>query len=154
MEASTPILAHTQDANSAAPSSLTRSRAQRRRLLSVLTLLTICLFAFQSHHLAASERQPEAGKKPTKTVLKVVVNGVKVTLTATVTPSAATGIVAFYDEKAPGKTFTLLGDLKLNKGVAKGSGDAPPGAYSFKAVYKGLGVYAPSTSNIVTAEVK
>jgi endoglucanase len=70
--------------------------------------------------------------------------GANFTLTATVSPSAATGTVTFYSGT------TALGTGTINSGVATLSTSiATAGSYSLTAVYGGSTTYATSTSSAV-----
>jgi hypothetical protein len=74
--------------------------------------------------------------------------GASFTLTATVSPSAATGKVTFYNGS------TLLGTGTLSSGVATLSTSiATAGTYSLTAVYAGSSTYATSTSSAVSVTV-
>ena len=74
--------------------------------------------------------------------------GVSVTFTATVSPSAATGTVTFYNGS------TALGTGSLSSGVATYSTSTlPSGSDSITAVYGGSSTYASSTSSVLTQSV-
>jgi hypothetical protein len=74
--------------------------------------------------------------------------GASVTLTATVSPSAATGTVTFYSGT------TSLGTGTLASGVATlATSFATSGTYSLTAVYAGSTTYATSTSSAVSITV-
>ena len=76
--------------------------------------------------------------------------GVSVTFTATVTPSAATGTVSFYDGN------TLLGAQPLapaSGNVALLTSSGFVGSHSITAVYSGDSNYAGSTSSALTQVV-
>jgi cellulase/cellobiase CelA1 len=74
--------------------------------------------------------------------------GASFTLTATVSPSAATGTVTFYNGT------TLLGTGTLSSGVATLSTSiATAGTYSLTAVYAGSSTYATSTSSAVSVTI-
>jgi hypothetical protein len=74
--------------------------------------------------------------------------GASFTLTATVSPSAATGTVTFYDGT------TSLGTGTLSSGTATLSTSiATAGTYSITAVYAGSSTYATSTSSAVSITV-
>ena len=74
--------------------------------------------------------------------------GAPVTLTLTVSPASATGLVTFYDG------VTLLGTKPLSSGMASLSTILlPAGIRKLKAYYAGDGVDLPGTSNIVTQTV-
>jgi len=76
------------------------------------------------------------------------VYGTAVTLTATVTPSAATGTVTFYDGS------TALGTATLSSGIATYTTSAlPTGSNSITAVYGGSSTYSGSTSAVLTQSV-
>ena len=77
----------------------------------------------------------------------VYLNGTE-TLTAKVSPSAATGTVAFMDGSTALKTVALAG------GVATfTTGPLTGGSHSFTATYSGDSVYSGSTSSIATLSV-
>jgi uncharacterized protein (TIGR03437 family) len=74
--------------------------------------------------------------------------GSKVTFTATVSPSAATGTVTFYDGT------TSLGSSTLSSGSASlSTSSLAVGTHSITASYGGASGYAGSTSSAVTATV-
>jgi hypothetical protein len=74
--------------------------------------------------------------------------GASVTLTATVSPSAATGSVTFYNGS------TSIGSSDLNSGTATLSTSfTSAGSESLTATYSGDDTYASSTSNAVTVTV-
>jgi uncharacterized protein (TIGR03437 family) len=87
---------------------------------------------------------PLFGSVPSTTVLTAPnssVLGQQVTMTATVSPSAATGNVTFYDGT------TILGIRKLASGTAAlTTALLPAGVGSLKAYYGGDTTYGPSTS--------
>jgi len=77
-----------------------------------------------------------------------VEQSVKITLTATVSPSAATGTVTFYDGT------TSLGSGTLSSGTATLSVSfSTTGTHSLTAVYGGNSTYATSTSSAVSITV-
>lgn len=74
--------------------------------------------------------------------------GSSVTLTAAVSPTAATGTVTFY------RGSTSLGTATLNSGTAAISATfSSAGTYSITAVYAGSSTYASSTSSAVSVTV-
>jgi hypothetical protein len=76
-----------------------------------------------------------------------IIQGTSLTLTATVSPSAATGSVTFYDGSA-----TLTGSP--SSGTASFSTSSlSTGTHTLKATYGGSSSYASSTSNSVTVTV-
>lgn len=76
--------------------------------------------------------------------------GTAITFTATVTPSAATGKVSFYD----GTTSTTLGTSTLSSGTATLSTSAlATGTHSVTATYAGDTTYSSSTSAAVTITI-
>jgi len=78
------------------------------------------------------------------------VSGQSVTFTATVTPSAATGTVSFYD----GTSTTPLATETLSSGVATyPTSSLAVGTHSITAVYSGDTTYATSTSGAVPLTV-
>lgn len=134
-------------------------RTHRRNLLAVFALLTICLVAVQPLPLPASSVKPNA-KIKTTTKLKpsatTVKEGSKFTLTATISPSKATGTVAFYGSPAKGRPYIKLVTHPVVGGISKAP--ALPitginGHVTFKAVYEGTTVYNTSTSNIVPVDI-
>jgi hypothetical protein len=134
---------------------LAEVRTQRRSLLSLFALLAICLIALHPLPSMASENARKIGKKETKITLKasasVLKQGKKLTLTATVSPSKATGTVTFYSKRAPNLPFLAVEQPTLVNGVAKISGFLGSlGDVEFKAVYNGSSAYTKSTSKIVT----
>src|SRR5581483_56585 len=75
--------------------------------------------------------------------------GQLLTLTATVTPSAATGKVTFYDGA------TVLGTSTISAGKAVISTQfLLPGSRSLKAYYAGDGSHASATSMVVSEKIK
>jgi len=100
----------------------------------------------------AFSRIHEAGSTASTTSLGAVPNpsayGAAVTLTATVSPSSATGIVTFYDGT------TVLGVGTLTSGVATLSTTTlPAGTTSLLAFYGGDSTYAASASALVPQTV-
>lgn len=76
------------------------------------------------------------------------VEGASVTLTATISPSAATGTVTFYDGS------TSLGIGTLSGGTATlATAFSTTGAHSLTATYGGSSTYAASTSSVLTVTV-
>jgi hypothetical protein len=74
--------------------------------------------------------------------------GTTVTFTATVTPSAATGTVTFYDGS------TALGAATISSGIATyGTSTLASGSNSITAVYGGSSTYSGSTSAVLTQNV-
>jgi hypothetical protein len=138
---------------------LVEVRTHRRSILSVLALLTICLVAAQPISLLAANRTTDA-KIKTTTKLKpsatTVKEGSKFTLTATVSPSKATGTVAFYGSPAKGRPYIKLVTHPVVGGVAKAPAlpiTGVNGHVTFKAVYEGSALYKTSTSNIVPVDI-
>jgi hypothetical protein len=77
------------------------------------------------------------------------VYGQSVTFTASLSPSAATGSVTFYDGS------TSLGTVTLTKGSASYSTSSLNiGSHSITAVYSGDSTFSSSTSNVVNQKVK
>ncbi len=90
-----------------------------------------------------------AGTTASTTTLTATQSGATVTLTATVTPSAATGSVTFSD--AAGQ---LGSAVTLTSGVATYTTTSlTAGSYSFTADYSGDSTYAASSSSAVTLTV-
>jgi len=107
---------------------------------------------FPSASSAVTESVAQPAATTTTTALAASPNpsapGQSVTLTATVTPAAATGSVSFIDSGA------LLGTGALNNGVATLSTAAlSAGSHSLTASYAGNATYATSTSPPVTESV-
>lgn len=90
-------------------------------------------------------------KDPTSTSLSSSANPAKfgqtVTFTATVSPSAATGTVAFKNGS------TVMATVALNSGQAQFSTSFKQGTYSITAVYSGDSAFAASTSPVLTQKV-
>jgi hypothetical protein len=84
---------------------------------------------------------------PSQTTLVATPNpdttGGPLTLTATVSPSAATGTVTFYDGT------TSVGTASLSAGTATIQVSLPAGNHALTATYGGDSVYGPSTSPVV-----
>jgi hypothetical protein len=78
--------------------------------------------------------------------------GTSITITATVTPSAATGTVAFTDAGSP---ITNCAAVPVSDGSASctPAGPLPVGAHTFAAAFTGGGLYLDSTSAPVTTTV-
>lgn len=134
-------------------------RMQRRSLFSTFALLTLCFVALHSLPLTASEWTRD-GKIATTTKLKAsaktVKEGSKLTMTATVSPSKATGTVALYGSPGPGLPYHKLVTHTVVAGVATAIAihliDVS-GHVTFKAIYSGSKVYNTSTSNVVPVDV-
>jgi hypothetical protein len=99
---------------------------------------------------SASDSSPitQIVRDPTATILTASPNPSKlnqtVTLTATVTPSTATGTVTFYHGS------TAMGSATLSNGAATlKTSSLPSGSHSLTAAYAGNTLDAPSTSPIV-----
>ncbi|MGB6942150.1 MAG: Ig-like domain repeat protein [Bryobacteraceae bacterium] len=80
--------------------------------------------------------------------LNPALSGQAVVFTATVSPSAATGTVQFYDGS------TLLGTPALTNGVATYSAALSPGTHTITADYGGSSAYGPSYSSVLSEIVK
>jgi streptogramin lyase len=80
----------------------------------------------------------------TSSSLQAMLSGGSVTLTVTVTPSAATGTVDFYD----GSTLIASGQLSSGSYTYIDT-SAASGTHQFSAVYEGNSIYAHSSSNTV-----
>jgi hypothetical protein len=136
---------------------LTLPCLRSRRTFAAFTLVALCMAAALSLPSMASEKHLE--KMGTTTKLTASAKAVKefsfFSLTAKVSPSKATGTVAFYGSPGPGRPYIKLVTYKVVAGVAK----APAlhlrisGHVTFKAVYSGSGVYNTSTSNVVPVDV-
>jgi protocatechuate 3,4-dioxygenase beta subunit len=99
-----------------------------------------------------SSSSGSTGTTSTTTVLTPSVTsvaaGTSITLTAVVTPAAATGTVTFYNGS------TSLGSASLTSGAATlTTSFSTSGTESLKAVYSGSSTYAASTSSTVTVTV-
>jgi hypothetical protein len=132
---------------------------RRARSFSALALLTLCFVALQSLPSMASEWTQD-GKIATTTKLKAsastVKEGSKLTMTATVSPSKATGTVALYGSPGPGVPYHKLVTHTVVAGVATAIAihviDVS-GHVTFKAIYSGSKVYNTSTSNVVPVDI-
>lgn len=126
---------------------LERVRHSRRLLLLALSLMVTCGVAIAStgyliHHLDA-----------TTTKLKVAAIGSsrdELFLTATVSPSKATGTITFKGKRPKEKSFADLKTVSLKSGVAHWIVPFSPIGLSVEATYNGSKTDASSTSNIVT----
>ena len=92
-------------------------------------------------------------RTPTTTTLSAsatqIVSGQPFTLTASVSPSGATGQVQFRDGGS------VLATVTLNGGTASfTSSTLPTGNHSFSAAYLGSATFEPSTSGILTLSVQ
>jgi uncharacterized protein YjdB len=139
------------------PDATTTARSWKRRLFPGLAILALCSVAFRPVPSMASER-PAAAKISTTTKLVAsathLVVGKKLTLTATVTPLAATGNAVLYIRLSPSKPFEKYLEGPLTHGVAKGTQEIPiTGTFGFKVVYLGSSKYVGSTSNIINVTV-
>jgi hypothetical protein len=92
------------------------------------------------------------GATPTTTLVAATPNpsrfGAQVTLTATISPAAATGKVTFYDSARVLGSATLSGGQAVLPTIA-----LPAGSRSLKAYYLGDGTYASSTSTSLPHQV-
>lgn len=120
---------------------------RRRRLLAALTA-PILLAVSGCGHFWDLVPGGTGGTTATTTTLTASTTaptaGASVTLTATVSPSAATGTVTFYNGS------TSLGTGTLNSGTATLAQTFPAGTYSVTATYGGNSTYASSTSSAVS----
>jgi hypothetical protein len=117
--------------------------------LSAAQLASLLLF---SASFCVNKAQTPLAKKPSSVKLTSSLNpstyGQAVTLTATVTPSAATGTVTFKDGTK------VLGTKTLADGVARGSSSTlSAGVHSLTAVYSGDSDYSGSTSPVLDQKV-
>jgi hypothetical protein len=123
----------------------------------VLALFSILLIAFFAAGCGGGSGGSSGGgssSTPTATTTTLAVSnsnptyGASITLTATVSPSAATGTVTFYDGS------TSLGTGTLSSGTATMSTSSlAVGANSLTAKYTGSSAYASSTSSAHTVTV-
>jgi len=92
------------------------------------------------------------GKTDTTITLKSSPLPGGVALTATVSPSSATGTVTFLDSDGASCTTgcLLIGSAALNNGTAALTGSLPVGVHSVVALYNGNGIYNSSTSTGIT----
>lgn len=131
-----------------------------RKILPSLVLVAVCALTTCALPSFAAERQSSKKLTPTTLKLKVsattVAQHTKLTFTAVITPSKATGLVIAYYRPASGGAWIGLGVRPIVKGVASGTitVNRPAGKYEGEAVYQGSGTYAKSTSNVVTVTVK
>jgi hypothetical protein len=136
---------------SVTPGGFDRNLTQKRGLLKVIALLTIWAVAFPPLPSIAVEKA--VGKTKTTTKLSWEAGKVKdeVILTATVSPSKATGTVTFYGNAYPKKPhFVALKTISLKDGVAKWSFlDGDVYYKEIKATYNGSTTYATSTSSTI-----
>ena len=121
------------------------------RLLGYSALATVTGCATTSH---SSTTTSDSSSQTTATATSLtassstVVQSVQVTLTATLSPSAATGTVTFYDGTSS------LGSGTLTTGTATLSASfSTAGTHSVTAVYGGSSEYAGSTSSAVSITV-
>ena len=118
------------------------------RLLGLSALATMAGCGSSGH----SSSDSSSGTTTTTTSLAAssttAETGVSITLTATVSPTAATGTVTFYDGT------TSLGTGTLSSGTATLSTSfSSAGTYSLTATYGGSTEYASSTSSAITVTV-
>src|SRR5271166_2419749 len=117
------------------------------------TVFTAVYGGDPTHNLSLSPTVTETGQlgSTTSTLISSVNPsgpGQSVTFTATVTPAAATGTVAFLNGAAS------IGSATLQNGVAAlAITTLPAGSDSIKAVYNGNGIYSGSTAPVVTQTV-
>jgi hypothetical protein len=121
---------------------------QQRRPLLAFALLTTCTTVITALPLMANV---EAKSTTTTTLVastESIDYGAKLTLTAVVSPSKATGTVTFYSGKQ------VIGKSALSGGTAKLSlSTLAVGSHLFEAVYGGATAYGTSTSKTVTVVV-
>ena len=130
----------------------------KRRLPATVALLTLCFVALDPQPSMAAEK----GGGQTKTTVKLKASGTSITtatlfhLTATVSPTNATGTVTFYCiQIPPSRIWIPFAQIPVIAGVANKSALITfPGRYGFKAEYDGSKTYATSDSNDVTVLVK
>lgn len=130
-----------------------------RKFWPTLALAAVCALATCAVPSRASEVDSSKKLSPTTTKLKAspttLVENEKVTLTATVSPSKATGTMTLYGRLSSKAPWQKLGSTSLSHGVAKMSGKIDlAGSFGLKAVYGGSKTYKGSTSNTVTVTVK
>lgn len=109
-------------------------------------------YAGSASYLASSGSLTQVVRTPSTTTLAATPSpaayGALVTLTATVTPAAATGSVQFLNGS------TSLGSANLASGQAQlAVSNLPTGSNSLTAVYSGDATYAGSTSAAVTESI-
>jgi hypothetical protein len=112
-------------------------------LLGVLTIASLVVSGCNSS--SSSSSSSSSTTVTTTTALTVsstsTTTGKSITLTATISPSAATGTVTFYNGS------TLLGSATLSSGAASiTTSFASAGTYSITATYGGSSTYGASTS--------
>src|SRR6266702_2012311 len=127
-------------------------KLDRRAAMRLFGVAALANVAGCSSNVSASSATTTTGTTSTTTTLAAsstsVATGASVTLTATVSPSAAAGTVTFYSGT------TALGSATLSSGVATlATSFSSSGTLTLTAVYAGNSVYAASTSAAVTLTV-
>jgi protocatechuate 3,4-dioxygenase beta subunit len=129
-----------------------RPRLDRRVAMQLLGLSTLATVTGCNASTVSSTTTTSTGTTATTTTLTSAAStaqaGSTVALTATVSPSAATGTVTFREGS------TSLGSATLSSGTAEYAATfSTAGTYSVTAVYGGSSTYASSTSNAVSITV-
>lgn len=150
METNNCPLASPEIPKSITPVNRTGVRRRTSGLLLALILIATCASSVPAMAIVRCCANP---KKPTTTSLKASATsidyGKKVTLTATVSPSNATGDVTFYSgSKELGKSPIIAGVAKLT------TTSLPGGEDNITAEYDGSSKYKGSKSKTVTIHVK
>jgi hypothetical protein len=112
-----------------------------------VTLLSCALPAMASSVHADSKKSTKISLKASPSTIK---EGQKITITALVTPSKATGDVTFYVVGTSYKEKVPLKGGEVKETVPQ----APPGTYKLKAVYDGSSKYSSSTSSTIKVVIK
>jgi len=103
-----------------------------------------------SMDMTHNSTEPPVTKPPTTTALTIssgpYTEGQKITLTATITPTNATGTVTFYRSNGANGPWTSLGSTALPTGTTKvtKTWTAVKGSWYFRAHYGGSSTYAAS----------
>jgi hypothetical protein len=127
---------------------LDRRVALRLLAMSTLAAVTGCGGNAAATASAATAKGTTASTTALAASKAAVEQSTSLTLTASVTPAAATGIVTFYDGT------TSLGTATLTSGTAKLSTSfSTIGKHSLSAAYAGDTTYAASTSSAVTLTI-
>jgi protocatechuate 3,4-dioxygenase beta subunit len=126
-------------------------RVDRRAALRLLSLTSLAALTGCATNITAATTSSSATTATTTTLTSSATStttGTSIALTATVSPSAATGIVTFYNGT------TSLGSASLSAGSASiAISFSTAGTESLTAVYAGNATYAASTSSAVSVTV-
>jgi Bacterial Ig-like domain (group 3) len=126
----------------------TRIRRRTSGLLLALFLMATCASSVPAKAVLRCCAGPQS-ETSLKASEKSITQGTKITLTATVAPSKATGDVTFYlGKKEIGKSAVIAGVAKLK------TTSLPVGKDEITAIYSGSKKYLGSKSKAVTIEVK